>query len=349
MQDRTLLREDDLELIDAFQLNPRASWAEVGAVLGVDPVTVARRWKRLEQEGLAWCTVALGPRQLRTMSVAFLEISCEAGAAAAVVEKLAEHSNVVTVQLVAGTYDIWAAAVAPDLRALSDYVLHQLPLLGGVTRVQTHLATRAFDLSRRWRLRVLGTARAHRLRSGSRPTTLTRPMDERDQQLFVALSRDGRQSFAELAAQTQLTPRTAQRRIHRMIANRDIDFRCDLARQLAGWRAAAVLWLVLPDDQLESVGLALLNWPHTRTCAAIAGPSNLLWTVGLHDLFELHELVRRLRREFPCANIVDRQVVLRQAKLYGRLLDSEGRQTRGVPLNFWDHPAEKAGVGNGGG
>lgn len=35
--------ELDLKLIHALQINPRASWAQVGALLGVDPSTVARR------------------------------------------------------------------------------------------------------------------------------------------------------------------------------------------------------------------------------------------------------------------------------------------------------------------
>jgi hypothetical protein len=39
-----LLPEADLELIDALQINPRVTWAQLGDVLGVDPVTVTRRW-----------------------------------------------------------------------------------------------------------------------------------------------------------------------------------------------------------------------------------------------------------------------------------------------------------------
>ncbi|MDH6109724.1 DNA-binding Lrp family transcriptional regulator [Kitasatospora sp. MAP12-15] len=50
----TILSEDDLALINALQLRPRASWTVLGAALGVDPVTVARRWNRLARRGEAW-------------------------------------------------------------------------------------------------------------------------------------------------------------------------------------------------------------------------------------------------------------------------------------------------------
>ncbi|KAF2777014.1 hypothetical protein STPH1_1673 [Streptomyces sp. OM5714] len=41
-------------LVDALQLQPRASWTDLGRVLGVNASTVARRWERLSSSGLAW-------------------------------------------------------------------------------------------------------------------------------------------------------------------------------------------------------------------------------------------------------------------------------------------------------
>ncbi|MQA97969.1 MAG: AsnC family transcriptional regulator [Streptosporangiales bacterium] len=330
-----LLREGDLELIDALQINPRATWAEIGDVLGVDAVTVARRWKRLERDGLAWSTVALGRRRLDSMAVAFLELTCEAGAAVGVAERLARLPYIFTVQHVAGSYDLFAIAVAPDLSGLSGYVLHELPGLEGVRRARTHVATRSFDLSMGWRLRVLNPAQVALLRPDVPVAGGPRDMDDQDRALFVALSVDGRRGYRDLAAELGTTARTVQRRLNRLIATGDISFRCDLARSLAGWHASAVLWLSMPDDRLEATAAELLRWRETRTCAAVAGPYNLLLTVGLHTLSDLHGVVSRLRKQFPYASIVDRQVVMRQVKLYGRVLDPAGRWTSRVPLDPW--------------
>lgn len=330
-----LLSETDLELIDALQINPRATWAQLGDVLGVDPVTVARRWQRLTSAGEAWATVALGQRQLHTMSVAFLELDCEAGAAVEVAASLAGAGHLISVQHVAGSYDLWVLAVAASLPRLADHLLTDLPQLPGVRKVRTHMATRVFDASRRWRLRVLARGSAAALSPGAAPAESTRPMDDLDRRLFSALSVDGRAPYPELADQVGTTARTVQRRLARLVATGDVDFRCDLARPLAGWRAAAVLWLEMPDDLLEATGRALLAWPETRTCAAVAGPSNMLLTVGLHGASDLHPLATRLRREFPHIRILDRQMVLRQSKLYGRVLDASGRWVRATPIDPW--------------
>lgn len=337
---RHLLSEEDLELIDALQLAPRASWTDLGSALHVDPVTAARRWQRLHTAGEAWATAALGQRQLHTMSVAFLEIDCEAGAAEEVSARLVDAGHLLSVQHVAGSYDLWVLAVTDSRIALADELLRGVPRLPGVRRVRAHMATRVFDASRRWRLRVLPRDVVATVTAGSAPPESTRAMDQVDRDLFLALSADGRASYTELAERVSLTPRSVQRRVQRMVSTGDIDFRCDLARPLAGWHAAAVLWLEMPDQLLEATGQALLQWAETRTCAAIAGPSNLMLTVGLHSLSDLHPLVTRLSEQFPHARIRDRQAVLRQTKLYGRVLDDEGRWVRSAPVDPWSVGAQ---------
>ncbi|MGH4001448.1 MAG: Lrp/AsnC family transcriptional regulator [Pseudonocardiaceae bacterium] len=332
---RSLLPEGDLELIDALQINPRASWTRLGAALDVDPVTVARRWDRLYNSGEAWVTVALGRRQLHSMSLAFLELDCEAGASVEVAESLVDAGHLISVQHMAGDYDLWAIAVTSSLPSLADEILTGLPRREGIRKVRTHMATRVFDASRRWRLHMLSRQAVSALEAEHRTTASTRPMDDIDRRLFRALSRDGRATYSDLADLVDLSARSVQRRIGRLVAAGDIDFRCDLARSLAGWSTSAHLWINMPDSLLEATGQAMLRWPQTRTCAALAGPNNMLLTVGLHSASELHELVSQLVDEFPHINIADRQLLLRQTKLYGRVLDRSGRWVRTAVVDPW--------------
>ncbi|MGV9779394.1 Lrp/AsnC family transcriptional regulator [Streptosporangium sp. NPDC003464] len=335
IEPQRLLSEADLELIDALQINPRASWADIGAATGADPVTAARRWRRLNSAGEAWTTVALGQRQMHAMSMAFLEIDCAAGAAVEVADTLARAGHLITVQHVAAGHDLFVIAVAASMPALADYVLTDLPRVPGVAKVRTHVATRVFEASCRWRLRVLPPRSAGALARRAGPAESTRPMDEVDRLLFKALLADGRAGYSELAAAVGVSERTVQRRLSRLVATGDIDFRCDLARSHAGWHSSAVLWLRMPDGLLEETGRALLDWPETRTCAALAGARNLLLTVGLHGVWDLHPLVVRLEERFPYVSVVDRQIVLRQSKLYGRILDRLGRCTGVVAVDPW--------------
>jgi DNA-binding Lrp family transcriptional regulator len=262
------------------------------------------------------------------MILAFLEVDCEPGAAPEVTEALAAEPHLISIQHVAGAYDLWCIALAPSMADLSEYLLRRLPLHRGITRIRTHVATRVYDASRRWRLRVLNRDQVRRLAPAVPPRLPgARPLDQPDRDLFVALSADGRRSFRDLGHVLDMNPRTVQRRLNLLLASGDFTFRCDLARPLAGWHAAAVLWLSVPDDKLDIAGRRFLEWPQTRTCAAVAGPSNMLLTVGLHSLSDLHEIVTQIRSEFPFVTIVDRTLTLRQIKLYGRLLDESGRCT----------------------
>ncbi|MFC7741398.1 AsnC family transcriptional regulator [Nocardiopsis composta] len=51
------MHEFDLSLINALQLTPRAAWSDLAPILDVDATTLARRWRRLEEAGLARITV----------------------------------------------------------------------------------------------------------------------------------------------------------------------------------------------------------------------------------------------------------------------------------------------------
>ncbi|MGA7205706.1 MAG: AsnC family protein, partial [Specibacter sp.] len=55
----TQLSEEDLALIHALQIAPRAGWVDLGAVLGVHPSNAAARWERLVASGAAWITAHL--------------------------------------------------------------------------------------------------------------------------------------------------------------------------------------------------------------------------------------------------------------------------------------------------
>jgi DNA-binding Lrp family transcriptional regulator len=184
---------------------------------------------------------------------------------------------------------------------------------------------------------VLGERQVRRLRTAHPPPSATgaRPFGVTDRALFRALSIDGRRTNAEIAEIIGLSARTVQRRITTLMSSGEIGFRCDVARSLTGWPSAAVLWLNVPDDRLDEAGRVLGRRPEVRTCAALADNSNLLLSVGLRSVPDLHDLLVRILRDAPYARILDRSIVLRQEKLYGRILDPAGRSVEAVPVDPW--------------
>lgn len=65
--------ELDRRLINVLQIDPRATWAKVGKILGMSPTTVAHRWQRLVDDGIAWITACPNLDQQMT---AIVEVDC---------------------------------------------------------------------------------------------------------------------------------------------------------------------------------------------------------------------------------------------------------------------------------
>lgn len=80
----------DFALMHALQIEPRAPWKALAPVLGVDPVTLARRYHRLRENGLIWITGydAGSPGQ-----GAVVEIDCAPGEAVRTAESMAQDST----------------------------------------------------------------------------------------------------------------------------------------------------------------------------------------------------------------------------------------------------------------
>src|SRR4051812_21841296 len=115
MQDPPVLGEADLALVHALQIAPRAPWALVGRALGVNPVTAARRWARLVDDGLAWVTAYPGPLWAGQRCVAFVEVDCEPSRRLEVVGALVRDPRVVSLEHVSAGCDLFLTAMVPSL------------------------------------------------------------------------------------------------------------------------------------------------------------------------------------------------------------------------------------------
>ncbi|MGY5011088.1 Lrp/AsnC family transcriptional regulator [Streptomyces sp. 900105755] len=338
-----LLTEDELALINALQLSPRASWTELGRALGVDPVTVARRFHRLSAQGTAWVGFSPGPRLLEQICVAYVVIDCAPGTTARVAEALSTHPHMVTIERTASGHDILATVATPDLPALSRYTLDLLPHLPGITAVRSRIVTHMFTEGGHWRIAALAPAQRARLTAQAPAPamrqTAHRQLTSADRALAVRLAHDGRAPYQTLAQDLGVSLSTAKRRVESLTRRGLLRFRCDFARPLGGWPVAVTFWARVPPADLPEVGQCLIRLPETRNCAAISGPQNLILQASLHSVSDILRLETHLATAHPALDIADRVITLRQDKLLGRLLDAHGRSVGVVPADLWAEPA----------
>ena len=339
--DVKLLSEDELGLIHALQLQPRASWTDLGRALGVDPVTVARRWGRLTERGEAWVNLSAGPRLFEQICTAFVEIDCVATAGAAVADALVSHPYVLTLERTAGAHAFLATVATRDLAAMSRYTLDVLPTVPGVTAVRTRLVTHMFTEAGHWRIAALGPAQQARLTALGHPAPAQHAHEFTafDQSLMAQLAYDGRASHQALADALATSASTVKRRLDRLTRLGLLRFRCDFARPLGGWPVTVTFWATVPPADLPNVGHALVRLPETRNCAATSGPHNLILQACLHSVEDVLRIEQHVATTHPGIEIAERAVTLRCHKLQGHVLDSHGRSVAVVPPHVWSDPA----------
>jgi DNA-binding Lrp family transcriptional regulator len=161
--------------------------------------------------------------------------------------------------------------------------------------------------------------------------------DAFDRELFLALQRDGRLSFRDLAAVVGRPEPTVRRRIGLLTQAGMLAFRADFARVQAGWPTGVALKLSVNGSAVAAVGRALVRYPETRFCVAVtgAGAANIFVTMQLHNVSALDPVIHRLSAEHPGVAVLDTRVVLRSVKSWGRLLGLDGRAKDVVPVDLW--------------
>lgn len=323
----------DLEIVDALQISPRASWASVARATGVSEVTVARRWKSLESRRLAWTCVALHPA---VSQGAFIEIRCQGKHLDLTAASLGKHPDVITVGYTTGDYNLYCITIATTLEGVLRCVHGGLPELLDASQIRISLfrqMTGGVD----WRQGILSVSDGKHLQNGVRSSAQDSEfmLGKNDRELFLQLGQHGRSSPTELARALNKSPSVVARRLEQLQASRQIVFRCDVARPDFDLPLSMLLMMKAPPLNTENTALLLGRWREARFCASVIGTANIILVVGLHDLIDAESILRRLSIEHPEVEIVDQRVSTRMAKVYGRILDSAGRSAGLVPVDPW--------------
>ena len=340
---------DDALLIDALQVAPRASWSAIGDLLGIAPVTAAKRWRRLSDEGLAWVTVAPGMAASSPQCIAFAEITCPASKRLAVAETIAQHPMAVTVELTTGDADIFVTVFASGLPMLSHYVLDHLRTVDGTLSTRLRVATRLYTEGGSWRLRQLPEATAAAFEQMHREEMSGGPADappggipDSARAIMAELSVDGRMSYADLAERINVSPATARRKVAELMRSGTALLRTDVAAPEAGWPVESYAWADVPIGMLSETARQLIRMRLTRLTATVAAGPKLVLATWLRTVEEVHRVELAIAEEIPHLQIIESLLVLRVVKRSGRLIDAAGRATGVVPVSMWDDEACEA-------
>ena len=334
---RQHLSEDDLALVHALQVHPRAGWTGLAPVLDAAPVTLARRWQRLRAAGYAWVTSYPVVRQ-DTMQVALVEVDCAQGRLDEVAAALDSEPSVMTIEHAARGRDLLLTVSARSFQALTELVLDRLGRVLGVASTRTHLAAGVHVEGSRWRLDALDARQVDAVRALRRAdrAPASGPVDlfgRVHAPIVRELGADGRAGAAEIAARVGRPASTVRRQLSALVRSDSLVFRCEVAQLLTRWPICVTWWIRLPTADVGDAVQRVRTDPRIRLCLSLTGPANFVVTAWTHTLPELVALQSQLERALPAAEIVDTSVILRTRKRMGWLLHPDGRCTgRSVPL-----------------
>lgn len=343
MIDSGRLTENDLALVAALQIAPRASWAAVARATKTSPVTAARRWQRLVDSGAAWVTGAPGMSVWNAHCVAYIDIRCSPGQSLAVAAALAQDRHALSVELTAGGSDLFVTVAAADLGALSRYVLERIDVIPGITNTQTRISTHLYRDGSQWRLGALSHEGASEMQvpllsPETAHSIVLSHLQVSDREILVQLGLDGRSPYAKLAASAQVSEATARRRVARLLGSGAVLMRTEVAAHLAGWQVPVVLSVDAPTSRLVETVRGIAGLPQVRLCATLAGTPPIVVQAWLHHVEALHDFETTLIKAVPNLTVVDRLITLRTVKRMGRLLDEDGRAIGAVPMDVWTDP-----------
>ncbi|MDO5068178.1 MAG: AsnC family transcriptional regulator [Propionibacteriaceae bacterium] len=329
--------ETDLRLVNLLQIDPRMSWARAAEILQVSPTTVANHWQRLNSHGLAW--VSAYPN-IENRFTAIVDVDCRTEHLPSVIEQLCAHPLVTSVDETTGHRDILLTVMAPNMNVLTNLIIDWIGSLEGVHGTRSSLVTNVITGAEAWRLGVLAKGQIQQASPELLPDQGPRELVGTDLALAEALAWDGRASVASLAEQLDMPASTVQRRLKRLLSERSIIMRCDVAPELAGWLLECT-WLATVSSRKSKVIELLKKQQGLRSCMWVTGRNNLRINFRVNYQGALGVLESRMAAAIPELNPDEMIVHLRSHKSAGRILDSEGRFTgRTVPPIFGNQVPE---------
>ncbi|MDT0455572.1 Lrp/AsnC family transcriptional regulator [Streptomyces sp. DSM 41527] len=282
----------DRRLVHALQLDGRAPFSRIAAVLGVSDQTVARRYTRHRTSG-ALKVLGLADAQALGDITWLVRVQCAPDAAVSVAEALARRTDTSWVSLMSGGTEIAAVCRAPSSDHSDALLLQKLPRTPSVVGVTAHCLLHEFFGGPQGLISKSGALTDAQIAelSPSPPNSPDPPspaippaavqltLTDADRHLFDALARDGRTPLGELATVTGWSPSTVRRRLAELRADGVLYYDVDYDLRQFGYGVMVALWLSVAPAELAAAGEALAAHPEVAFACATTGPNNLFASV----------------------------------------------------------------------
>ncbi|MFD4438740.1 Lrp/AsnC family transcriptional regulator [Nocardia sp. NPDC058519] len=316
MVESVSLDADDRRVLHALQLGPRASFARIGAVLGMSERGVSRRYHRLRSQ-LILRVVGITRHDRPDRADWIIQLTPAPASVDAVARTLAARADTSWIASLAGTGGLFCIlrTTSTDFDMLAQ--LRRMPHVGAVT-AQRLLAPVAGVGGWPGRLQALTPEEQHALREPHHPAQPT-PLHTDDQRLLTLLATDGRMSVARLARASGIAESTVRRRITELTAHGVLMFEVEVDPKLYGRSIDVICRLDVRPASLRTVTEALGTHAEVAFAATTTGDGTVLAILELTDAEALHNYLADSIGALPGVNRVHTEIVADWIKRAGPL------------------------------
>jgi DNA-binding Lrp family transcriptional regulator len=306
--------EVDKALVHALQIDGRAPFRRVGAVLGVADQTVARRYARLRRGGLLQVVGVPDPDLLGAPQW-IVRLRATPSAAQQLGAALARRDDTSWINLCGAGSDI---VFAGSGRSAETLLADTLSRTKGVFDIRAERVLHTFYGAHTGPYLKRGPLTPEQVSRLAAEAPEVRPrarrLDDTDRRLMAALRHDGRTSVEDLAATTGQSSSTVRRHLQALLTTGAVRLDVDVDAVLLDAPLRALLWVRVDVDQLRDAGSALAEQPETTFVAAVTGHAGLFVSLVVRDPADLFEYLSARLPEVTGVAVADSAVVLRHLK-----------------------------------
>ncbi|QKV90732.1 Lrp/AsnC family transcriptional regulator [Streptomyces sp. NA02950] len=333
MAESAAVQPDDVRVIRALQVAPRASFASISAVLGLTEGAVSRRFRRLRADGVIRVVGVVDPGALG-QSRWLVRLRCRPGSVTAIADALAKRDDVSWVALGAAGSEITCAVRSRTREQREDLLGQRLPRTAAVIDINASAMLRQFVGGRGHYWAALHgtlTPQQESMLGSDGTPFMESPVVARDpvrltpedEKMLDLLAADGRASLVDLGAAADLTPGRASRRLQALFRLRVVHVDVEIVAAALGYHARANLWLRVHPSAVKSVGRTLAREPEIAFAAAVSGPYNIHAVAHCHDLDELFEFTAERIGSLSGLESMEVSPLLQQIKQAGTLVSGD--------------------------
>ena len=283
----------DRQLLHALGVNGRVSFRHLASALDTTEHTVARRYRRLVEQGVVR-VVAVEPPQQNDHGQ-LLRLAVHPGSGSRLANALARRDDVSWIRTAGSGAELLCGVRAGSPDSGEHLILDQLPKTGRVIRVTSYAVLHHFHNPGHadWEGFPDPLTEQQRNHIGSTEPRTEEPssLTSDDAVILAALGPDARQTSARIAQTTGQPESTIRRRIEQLLTSGAIRLDRDLAPAALGYTVTATLYIDVAPARLHEAGNLLTQHAETTFVAAVTGPTNLYAAVAVRTLHELYDYV----------------------------------------------------------